>query len=292
MNHLAIKSIAGIAYIQTMFRQLSNVDKGSYFNKVVIDGLLGKDTYNALNELVFKLFGLTAINQRPINPIISVENQIRDLQQWYNDVLSELPPNKRTAFTVMDIDGMWGDETLKGFDILFRIYATTAIHNKFNSPFKPKSPVGFNDREFSLPPGERVKNNYLLGCYLLEHRNPLKLSYEDSIILQQAGRHTPNRTALLMDNEYALVCKDNLTGKGLGVAIFTKPDRSIGKYAMELVGLGIGLGGNDHEVTNKLIEEIKKLSDIDKVNVRLTRTAFNSAIVSLCKIAGFETDVW
>lgn len=122
MESQDIKNVAGVAYVQTLLRQFGDsLSPRPIYEEVKIDGLLGDNTRNALNEIAQRFFSVDTNTSWSV--LINFAQGTDSLQVWYKYLYHKAQiTNSDLAddFPDPEEDGFWGKDTKACFDAIFK----------------------------------------------------------------------------------------------------------------------------------------------------------------------------
>lgn len=120
-----IKNIAGVAYVQTLLRQLSDkLDGPKLYSEVRIDGMLGIDTATALDKIASHLFGINTCTAWDGYWIPT--QGLQKLQTWYK-YMYHMGGNRNPTLPEPEDDGRWGKDTKACFDAVFKAFEERTV---------------------------------------------------------------------------------------------------------------------------------------------------------------------
>ena len=269
MNHLEIKSIAGVAAIQTLLKRAGGVIKSPPMLDCKIDGQVGPLTYAALNDLLAEIY-----RARPIIPqgTYGLADGVLALQRWYETMRTLISPRAAQVLPSIECDGIWGGETYAAFCLLIALYGEVALnHNLGNKSgmiagkLTPRFPI---KKDYQEPPFPKAKTHGRCITQLTEGMNDKNtmdvlagaMGWDNAVI--------PPAQFLATDYE-AIVSKSLDVDHVYGMLAYLPPDRSKGRYTFEVVGLyvpqhlrGLGIG-------TELVSHLKAKARAKDVNVAM-----------------------
>lgn len=266
-----IKSFAGVASIQTMIRSAAKISKEKVLEHCLIDGMVGPNTFNALNFIASYVFGSKAhVPQGHFR----LEDGLLVLQRWYEGIRNELPAHRRMVWERLECDGVWGTETYNAFHELIRLYCEMLFssQNKVgDTKLRPRHTsrpfIGGDsnitpprDEEKVLGPREIV---YMSGA----EDDPQTLSVLARAMGWANAVITPAQLLTSPNNYGALISRHTETKETLGILVYTKPHRPTRMYDFNIVGIYVQEGYRNASIGTSLVGHLKTIADNQNTDV-------------------------
>lgn len=269
-----IKSFAGVASIQTMIRSAAKISKEKVLELCLIDGMVGPNTFNALNFITSYVFGSKAhVPQGHFR----LEDGLLVLQRWYEGIRTELPPHRRMVWERLECDGVWGTETYNTFSELIRLYCEMlfSAQNKVgDTKLRPRhTSRPFVSGTTNNAPTEREEK--VLGPREIVHMSGAEDDQKTLMILARAmGWENPVITPaqlLASPNNYgALISRHVGTKETLGILVYTKPHRPTRMYDFNISGMYVEEGYRNASIGTSLVGHLKTIAANQDTDVSFT----------------------
>lgn len=301
MNHNEIKSIAGVAAIQTLLRGVGTITKSTPMIECRIDGQVGPLTYAALNNLLGEIYRIS-----PVIPkgMYGLTDGVLALQHWYETMRSSISHRAASVLPGIDCDGVWGDETYGAFRLLTTIYTEVMFNRKhgdksgmFAARLTPRLPV----RTKSQEPGDRP---FIGGKQIVDSPDtkvlkdhPSSESFMGSgmvgpeimeMLAKAMGWDNPVVTPanLLASGYEGIVTHNTETGDILGVLVYRKPDRPTRLYEFSIVGIYVHESVRCKGIGTGLVSRLTSLADNQQTTVSYTNHRNRPADVHVANFLG------
>ncbi|AEV89673.1 hypothetical protein OBP_236 [Pseudomonas phage OBP] len=246
-----IKNVAGVAYVQTRLQALLEQLNPLIFSinePIVVDGMCGNNTIQALSKLAHFYYGVHVAHPA-IHEYVYGMNTI---QQWYRNFHHQVSVNNVTtiadfgiAFHDPEMDGKWGKDTKACFDIIF-------------------SDIAVGKRKT----GGADPNKHAFHTFSVASQNDSKWVVESEALLRSALAvpvNTMVSVSLLTPYNVVIFARDIYEGKPRGVLVARKitGNCSVSKFAQDelfITGLHVNPDLEWDDVAEGMISKLLEVS--------------------------------